>query len=585
MWGFGGNKQMTDAILTMDPAKVTETPAIQLLRRYYYERSLRIRLFLAQLPITLTLASAAILIGFLKPSLFGDTRLIIALGMSVALLAAAVAVPWEKMPPGSYLIMPYLDFVVVALFRQSSDTLLSAGAMLVLFPVFWLCASGFAPKTAVFSSTLASLVVVWIPLFDAPGPVTAEQLVRPLLFPFMMLAFSIAMVVLTTSMDRHRDALIAQDRQRLKDLAESQQRERLLGTIVDTVGVGVVVVDAEGNDCLMNSTAETIHSLGVPEHVTDPEEHELVLFAADKGPLAAGSRPVRRAILGESFTNYQVWIGAGDQARALSTTARTIRGDDGISDGAVIAFHDVTDMVNALSAKDDFVANVSHEFRTPLTAINSYIAMARETPGLQPQEVVNYLEIAERNAVRLNSLVSDLLATTTTMAVRPAPALFTTLIADSLGSAAPAAARNGVVVVQECQEPLLARIDAGRISQVLDNLVSNAVKYSPDGGTVTVRAWASGSDLHCQVADTGLGLSAAEQAGVFQKFFRAGSAVERGIPGIGLGLMISKTIIDNHGGTITLQSEQGKGTTMSFVIPGCVLKSLPTSSGTESRQP
>lgn len=576
---------MTDAILTMDPAKVTETPATQLLRRYYYERSLRIRLFLAQLPITLTLASAAILIGFLKPSLFGDTRLIMALGLSVALLAAAVAAPWEKMPPASYLIMPYLDFVVVALFRQSSDTLLSAGAMLVLFPVFWLCASGFAPKTAVFSSTLASLVVVWIPLFDSPGPVTAEQLVRPLLFPFMMLAFSIAMVVLTTSMDRHRDALIAQDRQRVKDLTESQQRERLLGTIVDTVGVGVVVVDADGNDCLMNSTAEAIHALGVPEHITAPEEHELLVFAADKGPLAAGSRPVRRAILGESFTNYQVWIGAGDQARALSTTARTIRGDDGISDGAVIAFHDVTDMVNALSAKDDFVANVSHEFRTPLSAINSYVAMARETPGLQPQEVVSYLDIAERNTARLNSLVSDLLATTTTMSVLPAPTLFTTLIADSLGSAAPAAARNEVVLEQDCQKPLFAKIDAGRISQVLDNLVSNAVKYSPDGGTVTVRAWASGSDLHCQVADTGLGLSAAEQAGVFQKFFRAGSAVERGIPGIGLGLMISKTIIDNHGGTLTLQSEQGKGTTMSFVIPGCVLNSFPTSSGTESRQP
>lgn len=560
-----------DALLTMDSANLTESPGTQLLRRYFYERSMRTRMFLAQLPLTLTLAMAAILIAFLEPSLFGDTRLDIAVGLSIALLAAAVAVPWDKMPPGSFLILPYLDFLVVVFFRQSSNTLLSAGGMLVLFPVFWLCASGFAPKTAVFSSTLASLVIVWIPVFDAPGPVTAEQLVRPLLFPFMMLAFSIAMVVLTTSMDRQRDALVLQDHQRRKDLARSQQRERLLETIVDTVGVGVVVVDADGNDRLRNSAQDAIHALAVPEHLADPPEQDLLVFAADKGHLAAHARPVRRAILGESFTNYQIWIGAGDQARALSTTARTIRGDDGTSDGAVIAFHDVTDMVKALRAKDDFVANVSHEFRTPLTAIHSYVAMARETPGLAPQEVAGFLEIAERNVVRLNSLVSDLLATTTTMTVRTGPTQFTTLIADSLGSAAPAAASNCVVIEQDCQQPLLAKIDAGRISQVLDNLVSNAVKYSPYGGTLTVRAWASGPDLHCQVADTGLGLSAAEQAGVFQKFFRAGSAVERGIPGIGLGLMISRTIIENHGGTLTLQSEQGQGTTMSFVIPGCVI--------------
>ena len=169
--------------------------------------------------------------------------------------------------------------------------------------------------------------------------------------------------------------------------------------------------------------------------------------------------------------------------------------------------------------------------------------------------------------MRLSGLVSDLL-TTTSMTVERSPSQRCPAVADASAFRGPggrcATGRGG----SECQEPLLAMVDAGRISQVLDNLVSNAVKYSPDGGTLTVRAWASGTDLHCQVSDTGLGMSAAEQAGVFQKFFRAGTAVERGIPGIGLGLMISKTIIDNHGGTLTMDSEQGQGTTMSFVIPG-----------------
>ncbi|WP_269938283.1 sensor histidine kinase [Arthrobacter sp. HY1533] len=561
---------MTDTNLTFAPANSSDASAGQLLRRYFYERSLRTRLFLAQLPFTLTVVLATALIAFLDPTLFGQATLVTALVMSIALLAATVTIPWDRLPPGSFLVIPYLGFVAVAFFRDGSSTVLSSGTALVLFPVFWLCSSGYAPKTAVISSTLASLVIVWIPQILKPGPVTTEQLLRPLLFPFMMLAFAIGMVVLTTSMDRQRQALVSQDRRRKADLLDSQQRERLLETIVDTVGVGVVVVDADGNDRLMNSTQEAIHALGVPDHIADPHEGELLVFGPNKGALPADARPVRRAILGESFTNYQIWIGTGDRARALSTTARTIQGEGGESDGAVIAFHDVTDMVNALSAKDDFVANVSHEFRTPLTAIQSYLAMARETPGAPPAEIANYLEIAQRNAVRLNGLVSDLL-TTTAMTVQRSVADFALLVSESVESARPAAERNKVAVETDCQLPLAARIDAGRISQVLDNLVSNAIKYSPDGGTLTVRAWASGTDLNCEVADTGLGMSSAEQAGVFQKFFRAGSAVERGIPGIGLGLMISKTIIDKHGGFLTMQSQPGQGTTMSFTIPVCII--------------
>ncbi|MHA7304943.1 sensor histidine kinase [Arthrobacter sp. TMN-49] len=556
--------------MTTSTAKLTDIPGAQLIRRYFYERSMRTRMFLAQLPFTLTVALAATLIAFLQPSLFAGTELVAAVAMSIALLAAAAAVPWEKLPGGTFLVIPYLDFVAVALFRDGSNALLSSAGMLALFPVFWLCASGYAPKTAVIASTLASLLIVWIPVVQAPGPISAEQLVRPLLFPFMMLSFAVAMVVLTTSMDKQHDALVAQDLQRRTALEDSQQRERLLATIVDTVSVGVVVVDADGNDRLMNSTQEAIHALGVPPDTSDPQENELLVFGVDRVPLAADARPVRRAIMGESFTNYQIWIGTGEQARALSTTARTIVNDDGTSDGAVIAFHDVTDMVVALAAKDDFVANVSHEFRTPLTAIQSYVALALEAPGLAPKVVASYLKVAERNAVRLNGLVSDLL-TTTTMSVDRAPADVARLIADALASAAPAAAANGVAVRSQCPQPLPAMIDAGRIGQVLDNLVSNAVKYSPDGGTLTVRAWADGTDLHAQVTDTGLGMSVAEQAGVFSKFFRAGSAMERGIPGIGLGLMISKTIVDNHGGSLTVNSTQGQGTTMSLMIPGCVI--------------
>ncbi|WP_261388172.1 cell wall metabolism sensor histidine kinase WalK [Arthrobacter alpinus] len=548
---------------------MTDTPANQFIGRFFYQQPLRTRVILAQLPFSLTVALAVVMIAFLYPSLLNNPQLVISLWLNGFLLGASILVPWDKLPRASFLVIPYLDFVAVAFFREGIQALLSSAGVLVLFPIFWICASGFAPKTAVISSTVASLLIVWNPIFQSGQP-TPEALIRPLLFPFMMLGFAIAVVLLTSSMNGQRATLEAKDRLLHAALTESQKRERLLETIVDTVGVGVVAVDAQGNDLLMNATQAAIHALGRPHDIADPREKELLLFAPDWAPLSEDARPVRRAILGESFTNYQIWIGAGEQARALSTTARTIHYDDNTTDGAVIAFHDVTDMVNALAAKDDFVANVSHEFRTPLTAIQSYLALALETPGLRPQEVEQYLEIAERNAQRLAGLVSDLL-TTASLTVERAPKDVARLLADSLSSAAPAAAANAVTVESHCQEPLLAMVDGVRISQVLDNLVSNAVKYSPDGGTLTVRAWADGTDLHCQVKDTGLGMNTTERAGVFTKFFRAGSALERGIPGIGLGLMISKTIIDTHGGTLTMDSEPGAGTTMSFVIPACVL--------------
>ncbi len=320
----------------------------------------------------------------------------------------------------------------------------------------------------------------------------------------------------------------------------------------------------------MNATQAAIHARGVPLHLADPQERDLLLFGPGKVPLAADDRPVRRAILGESFTNYQMWIGPDDNSRAISTTARTMRKEDGSSAGAVIAFHDNTEMMAALSAKDDFVANVSHEFRTPLTSILGYLGMILDDADRLPADLYKFLTITQRNALRLSRLVSDLL-TTDSMEVTPAGTDVSALIAESVASARPMAERNGVELLMTGPTQLWAMVDSGRIGQALDNLISNAIKYSPDGGTVTVRAWSDGTDVVCEVQDTGMGMSSAEQAQAFTKFFRAGPALERSIPGLGLGLLITKSIVASHGGSISIQSEPNVGTTMRMVLPESVL--------------
>jgi len=531
---------------------------------------LRKRVFLTQLPLTLLMVVAVGIAVAFYPQSFREPAFIASLVLHALLFLAALAVPWDRLPRGAFLVIPYLDFVAIGLFRGGNQQFLTAVGLLIFFPVFSIASAGIAKRTAIVVSVGAALLIVWFPvLFDSDG-FDAGQLAKPLLFPLVVLAFAITVSAVTDTFNRQRKALEAKDLQLRAALDASQQRERLLETVVDTVAVGLVVVDAAGNDMLMNATQKELHSHALSHHVTDPEERELLVFAVDAStPLDAEDRPVRRAIKGEEFTNYQIWLGSGDKARAVSTAARPMLDANGHFDGAVIAFHDVTEMMAAIEAKNDFVANVSHEFRTPLTSIQGYLEMVLEEPEELSAETRKYLSIAARNVDRLRSLVTDLL-TTDSVSVQVSRTNVAQLVSESLSSAAPAADANKVTLRSSVKSPLEAFIDPRRVGQVLDNLVSNAVKYSPDGGTVTVSAWAKGPDLWCEISDTGMGMNTEEQAEAFTKFFRARPAVQRAIPGIGLGLMISKTIVANHGGTISLSSERGVGTTISFVLPGCL---------------
>jgi signal transduction histidine kinase len=129
------------------------------------------------------------------------------------------------------------------------------------------------------------------------------------------------------------------------------------------------------------------------------------------------------------------------------------------------------------------------------------------------------------------------------------------------------AALCGAALVLDTEEPLTARVDPVRIRQVAGNLISNAVKYSPDGGRITVRARRNGEELVCSITDTGIGMTKEDQEQAFAKFFRSARSRDTAIPGAGLGLPISKTIIEGHGGSISLTSAPGEGTTVSFVLP------------------
>jgi len=432
--------------------------------------------------------------------------------------------------------------------------------------VIWLCASGYYPRAALWLSFLAPLAIIWVPLL-IKGSFTAQDLARSLLLPVMMIGIGVSVSVLTLSMMRQQRELEEKDAQLQANLRISQRQEALLNTVLDTVHLGVLAVDADGHDVLMNRKQRTNHELARPKEIADPNESQLLVFGPDRKTLVpVQERPVRRAVLGETFTDYLVWLGSGKEQRAFVTTARAMKDAEGKFSGSVIAFSDVTDLVNALAAKDDFVSSVSHEFRTPLTSILGYVEILLDDEPEESQR--GMLEIIRRNSERLLTLVSDLLASRNgQLIVTPHSVDVADLVRSSVSSAMPKAAASGVVLAADTPERLEAHVDGPRISQVLDNLVSNAIKYSPDGGNVLVSLAREDSQLACRVSDTGMGMSAEDVSEVFAKFFRTSSVRRTAIPGVGLGLPISKAIVEAHGGTIEVESALGQGTTFTFRVP------------------
>ncbi|WP_162149075.1 sensor histidine kinase, partial [Arthrobacter sp. H41] len=277
--------------------------------------------------------------------------------------------------------------------------------------------------------------------------------------------------------------------------------------------------------------------------------------------------PRRRAAEGQVFSDYLLWWGAQPNQRVLSISSRLMISRTGSREGSVVTFNDVTELVAALNARDEFVATVSHELRTPLTAIRGYVELLGAVPGLPPDAVAG-LDVVSRNSERLHKLVSDLLAAAEGPAeIHPVPTNFSALLAQRVASARERTANPLVHFSEVTSQELTVPCDPARIAQVLDNLLSNAVKYSPSGGTVTTSAAASDGVLECRIEDQGTGMSKEEMAGIFSKFFRTSAARNAAIPGVGLGLAISRAIVERHGGTLSAESIEGGGSTFIVHLP------------------
>jgi len=336
------------------------------------------------------------------------------------------------------------------------------------------------------------------------------------------------------------------------------QRERL-ETILSGMVEGVLVTDRTGHVVLTNARAREI--LGVPADV-DAKRRPLVELIREP---AIGDL-LRELGEGAAMASRDTALEAGD-GPVLQVNAARLTGTDGELFGYVLVFHDVTELRHLEVVRRDFVANVSHEIRTPLTAIKGYAETLLGAAGEDRETARRFLAVINRHSERLGRLIDDLLTLSDLELGRSPLRLGAVAVGaavdDVIQILGDAAARANVEVSAQI-EPALRPIhaDGDRLRQVLINLVDNAVKYTPAGGRVLVSAASAGDGVELVVEDTGIGIPAQALPRLTERFFRVDKARSRELGGTGLGLAIVKHIVQGHGGTITIASSVGKGTTV-----------------------
>ena len=331
----------------------------------------------------------------------------------------------------------------------------------------------------------------------------------------------------------------------------------ILGSMVE----GVLVVNAAERVVFANHSFAEILEMRFP-----PQSGSGLVECVRQTELIEA---VRKVLAGEPRVESEIVTGTLRQ-HFFAATAASVRTTG--TDGAVLVLHDITALRKLERVRRDFVANVSHEFRTPLTAIQGFAETLLAGAIDDPQNRGRFLEIIVEHSRRLARLTEDLLmlskmdADRLEFETRRIPV--SQFIESCIETAQPRARDKdlSLSVNQAHKIPDIAG-DRRRLTEVLQNLLDNAIQYTPSGGQIMVSAGPNGSVVEFTVSDTGIGIPQADQSRIFERFYRVDVARSREVGGTGLGLAISKHLVEGHGGKIWVESEIGRGSQFHFTVP------------------
>jgi two-component system phosphate regulon sensor histidine kinase PhoR len=343
----------------------------------------------------------------------------------------------------------------------------------------------------------------------------------------------------------------------------SEERSQIQ-TILSSMIEGVLAVDSAGHIVSINKAAADFLDLdetgsvgrNIEEVVRNPQLQQYI------NDILENKQPPETNV----FIN-------NDGGRSLQLHGSGLANKNGNRNGAVLVLHDITRTRQLEEVRRDFVANVSHELKTPVTSIKGFIETLLDGSVKEPQQMQRFLEIIAKHADRLNAIIEDLLSLSRleeesnnrklsfeTINIRPA-------LASAIELSKPKAGQKNIALELSCDEEIVAQINSILIEQAVVNLIDNAVKYSPDSSTIHIIAESVANEIVISVSDQGCGIAKEHLGRLFERFYVVDKGRSRKLGGTGLGLSIVKHIAQVHGGTVEVQSAVGKGSTFTVHLP------------------
>jgi two-component system sensor kinase len=336
--------------------------------------------------------------------------------------------------------------------------------------------------------------------------------------------------------------------------AALERATRHIESILEAAGEGICGLDARGVITYANPAAARVTGYPAAELIGRRIDDLLgtASDAPEPGPLEQVVHRRDGTTCPVEYVRTDVQVGPGGGA-------------------GVVVLRDVSERRTVERMKDEFLALVSHELRTPLTSVLGFLGIVLEDRGSLSEEQQRFLEIAKRSADRLADLVEDVLlisqADAGRLVLREGAVDLRAVVRECAEAARPTAERRGIALDVEAAPvpPVLG--DRARLAQVMDNLISNGLKFTASGGRVGVRVAAEDGRVVVGVSDTGIGIPETEHELIFTRFYRAPRAEAAAVPGTGLGLAVTRMIVDAHGGEILVRSDEGSGTTFMVTLP------------------
>lgn len=484
-----------------------------------------------------------------------------------ALTAVAALVPWDSLPRFWGALLPFANLAGILVIREVAPQ--SGVGLLVVLPIIWIARTFGSAVT--IGGVAGTILAMWGTRIARGSPITWTDFVTFVVVP-VLIAFVAGAIYVSSARGRAQAKLLRQHSSMVQGALEKASRqEGLLNELLNAVDFGVIAFDRTGSVTFANRAhRQYLTDFGTPaDAVVLP-----VVYQADGVTLyTEEDRPLTRALSGQSFDNLIIWAGEpGERRAAHSVSSRILHDREGEYDGGVIVLTDITKELEAVRARDDLIGSVSHELRSPLTSILGYLDLARDDEQMD-EETRRMIDVAYANSERLLVIVTDLLRAASDsdqqLAMTFTAGDVALIARDSVEAHRVMAEERDVELVVEGADSALAAIDPMRMRQVLDNLITNAIKYNREWGTVTVAVAveAGAGGVSVEVRDTGQGIPEADLPRIFDRFYRTKSAKSSATVGTGLGLSITREIVHRHGGHLTVTSELGIGTTFRVTVP------------------